>query len=306
MKDIKHKLRKRRDKAEEYALKYRKVLLRTVLLTGTDKKERFVINRMANGDTEIKIYSIKKEGESLMHSHTYNRRKTNEIWLYGLDDDDVFEVKGKPKKAILLRLLGGQNHDTYLVENGKKVKVYDFMSKENSYQTDKKAALLLTDDYEINTYDFEKPAYNVFAGYPLIWYNPDDGVKVGGIVNYTVNSFNRLPFSQRHSVNGNVYFATMGFELGYRGTFFNVAKKWNFSFTALYTSPNFSVNYFGYGNETPNNDNDLGMDYNRVKTQTFSVSPGFFKTMRNGSLIDIQIPFESIGVEDTPNRFISE
>lgn len=306
MKEIKHNLRKRRDKVAEYALKYRKVLLKTVLLTGTDKKEKFVITRMPGGDTEVKIYSVKKDGETLMHSRVYNRKQTKEIWLYGLDDDDIFEVKGKPHKAILLRLLGGQSHDTYIVENGKKVNIYDFMSKENTYETDRKTALLLTDDYEVNTYDFEKPAYNVFAGYPLLWYNPDDGVKIGGVINYTVNSFNRLPFSQRHSINGNLYFATQGFELGYRGVFFNVAKKWNFTFSALYTSPNFSVNYFGYGNETPNNDNDLGMDYNRVKIQTFSVAPGLFKIMRNGSLIDVQIPFESIGVENTDNRFITE
>ena len=32
-----------------------------------------------------------------------------------------------------------------------------------------------------------------------------------------------------------------------------------------FTSENFSENFFGFGNETVNNDDDLSMDYNRVK-----------------------------------------
>ena len=306
MESIKEKLKSRRDQVEKYALQYRKVLLKKVLLVGTDKKEKFVIKRMPHGDTEVKIYSIKKDSETLTHTHIYNKKQTKELWIYGLDDDDIFEVTGKPHNPIFIRLLGGQNNDSYSVENGKKVNIYDFKSKENTYVTDRKTKLLLTDDYETNTYDFEKPAYNVFAGYPLAGYNPDDGVKIGALLNYTVNSFNRRPFSQKHSINANVFFATAGFELIYKGLFMNVGSKWNVGLNAVYTSPNFSANYFGYGNETPNYDKNVGMDYNRVKVQMFTVAPSLFKVMRNGSYLEFQTQFESIEVEDSHGRFITE
>lgn len=307
MEEIKYKLKKRRDDIEKYALEYREVLLKTVLLTGTDKKEKFVINRLPHGKTEVKIFSIKKDGSiSQIHDKVYNRNETKELWIYGLDDDDIFEVYGKPKKAITVRLLGGQNHDTYIVENGKKIKIYDFKSKENTYQTDRKTSLLLTNDYELNTYNFKRPTYNYFAGYPMAGYNPDDGVKIGGLVNYTVNNFNRMPYSQKHSIAGNVFFATGGFELKYRGIFMNIASKWNFALNAVYTSPNFSSNYFGYGNETLNNDEELGMDYNRVKTRTLSVAPSFFKTMQNGGFFELQAQAENIAVENSGGRFINE
>ncbi len=304
---IKTSLKKRRTHLQEYAFEYREVLLKTAIITGTDKKEKFVITRMPNGDTQVKMYSIDKgDTETLLLDKTYNKKDTKEIWIYGLDDDDIFEVKGKPKKAITIRLLGGQNHDVYTVENGKRIKIYDFKSKQNTYNTDSKTQKLLTDDYETNSYDYEKPQYDVWAGYPLVGYNPDDGVKLGALANYTINNFNRRPYSQKHSLKANYYFATDGFELGYSGKFMNIASKWNFGFDVWYTSPNFSINYFGYGNETPNFDDDLSMDYNRVKLQVFRIAPSFFKNGRNGSKLELQLPFETMEVDKTANRYVDE
>lgn len=304
--EIKTNLKKRLENLNKYALEYRDVLLKTVVLTGTDGKEKFVITRLPGGITEIKIYSVSKDNESLIHSMAYNREKTREIWIYGLDDDDVFEVSGKPDNPILLRLMGGQNNDVYSVESGRKVRIYDFESKKNTYATDGKTREILTDDYETNSYDIKKPKYDFAAGYPSAGFNPDDGVKIGAAVNYTINRFNRRPYSQKHTVKGNFYFATKGFEIGYRGDFMNIASKWNFGLDLWYTSPTFSINYFGYGNETVNNDDALGMDYNRVKLQVFRVAPSFFRKGRNGSRIDIQAVFETIEVEGSTNRFVNQ
>jgi len=303
---IKSKLKSRKSHLSEFALKYRAVLLKTVLVVGTDKKDRFVITRMGGGKTRIEMYSLKDDKETLVHDQTYARGQTKEIWIYGLDDDDVFEVNGKPEKPILLRILGGQNHDTYKVENGRKVKVYDFKSKKNTYEVDRRTGMIMSDDHETNSYDAEKPKYNVIAGYPGIGYNPDDGVKIGGIMDYTVNNFNRRPFSQKHNLRGNYFFATDGFELKYAGKYMNAALRWNIGLDVVYTSPNFSINYFGMGNETENPDDQLGMNYNRVRLQTFSVAPSFFKESRNGSFTQFGAVFETIEVDESTNRFVNQ
>ncbi|MGV3460472.1 MAG: metallophosphoesterase [Flavobacterium sp.] len=304
--NIKNTLKARRGHLKEFATEYYKTLAQTVLLAGTDKKEKFVVTRTGKGMTEVAIYSLTDNKEELIHQKEYNIAETKELWLYGLDDDDIFEVKGSAKKPITVRLLGGLNNDTYTVEDGRNVKVYDFKSKKNNYDEATDARLILTDDYETNTYDYRKPYYNVLAGYPSAGYNPDDGVKLGGVMNYTVNSFNRRPYSQRHSLKAHYIFATGGFEFAYRGTFMNVASRWNFAIDALYTSPNFAINYFGMGNETKNIDDDKGMNYNRVKQQTFRVAPSFFRESRNGSFIQLQAAFETIEVENTMGRFIDE
>jgi len=304
--EIKEKLKIRRGHLKEFALEYRKVLLKTVLITGTDKKDKFRIIRGAGGVTTVEMYSIKDNVETLVQSRTYNRDQTKEIWIYGLDDDDVFEVSGKPEKPIMLRLLGGQNHDTYRIENGRKIMLYDFKSKKNTYETDSRTGRVISDDYETNSYDAEKPKYNVVAGYPSIGYNPDDGVKIGAIADYTVNNFNRRPFSQKHNLRGNYYFATDGFELKYAGKFMNAALRWNIGVEIVYTSPNFSINYFGLGNDTENIDDQRGMDYNRVRLQTFSFAPFIFKETRNGSLTSFGAVFETIEVDESTSRYVNE
>lgn len=302
---IKSDLKARKKNLAKYAQEYYKVLQKTVLIVGTDKKDRFIITRSGN-ETKVKVYRIKKDGEELIHERTYKCPETKEIWVYGLDDDDIFEVKGKGKKKLKIRLLGGQNKDTYDISEGKKVRIYDFARQENTINNNGGAKTFLSNSYEINTYNYEKPMYNVLAGYPLLGFNPDDGVKIGARVNYTVNGFNRFPYSQRHSVGANYYFATSGYELYYKGTFPHQIGKWNFVLDALYTSPNFSINYFGQGNETENFDDDIDLDYNRVKIRTVKVTPSFQWIGEQGGSAVLQASFERNQVDKTNGRSISE
>lgn len=302
---IKNNLIARLASLQDEAMRYRDVLLRTVLIRGTDKKEKFVITRLEEGKTNLKVFRLKDDKQELVAETEYSKEKTKELWIYGLDGKDEFEVKGIPVHPVTIRLLGGPDEDVYTVENGQAVKVYDFKSKKNTYNTDSRTRLVLTDDYETNSYNYKKPDYNIVAGYPLAGFNPDDGLKLGAVANYTINNFNRRPYSRRHSVSAMYYFATGGFELGYKGNFMNVANKWNFGIDMQYTSPNFSINYFGYGNESVNNDEQTGMDYNRVKLQIFRGAASFFKESRNGGKAEFGASFETIEIESSEGRFIA-
>jgi len=303
--DIKFKLKNRKKELQKYAAAYSDVLTRTVMIAGTNKKDKFVLNHNANKSLELKVYRIKKEGEELLYTKVYNDKTTKNLWIYGLDDDDVYEVNGKNKSKILIRLIGGQDHDLYAIDNGKKVKIYDFKSKENTYNLDRKAQTHLTDDYDVNLYNHEKPKYNVFSGLPTAGYNPDDGIKLGVNLNYTVNNFKQNPYTQRHVVNGYYYFATGGFELDYTAHFPGLLGNWIIDIDAKYTTPNFAINYFGYGNETINNDKDLGMDYNRVRIRTLRVAPAIRNVGRYGNELTFQPFFEQMKVEDTEGRIIN-
>lgn len=302
--DIKRKLKIRREKLLKYAERYYEVLQKTVLIVGTEKKNRFEINRSKNGETEVKVYSIKDDRESLISGRIYNCKETRELWIYGLDDQDVFEVNGKGSHPIKLRLIGGLENDTYKIKNGRKVRIYDFKSQENTIESAFGTTVRLSDKYELNQYDYKKPKYNAMGGLPNIGFNPDDGVKVGISMTYTVNGFKRNPFSQRHNVRGNYYFATEGYEVLYRGIFPNSLSKWQFQLDGQITSPNFSFNFFGYGNETKNNEDDLGMNYNRVKAQTIKATPSYNWKGDMGAFFTIEGDFESIEVDRSHDRII--
>ncbi|URM36892.1 metallophosphoesterase [Flavobacterium anhuiense] len=302
--EIKAKLKSRKKDLQKYAREYSDVLDKTVMIAGTDKKDKFILNHNVKKGIEIQVFRIKKEGDELLYTKNVTDAKTKNLWIYGLDDNDVFEVKGTEKSSIKIRLIGGQNNDTYNIENGRKVIVYDFKSKENTYNLDSKTQTQLTDDYEVNAYNYERPKYNVVSGLPNIGYNPDDGVKVGVNVNYTVNNFKQNPYTQRHIFNAFYYFATGGLEFNYAAHFPGLLGKWVIDVESLYTTPNFAMNYFGYGNESQYDD-DLGMDYNRVRIRKFNASGAIRHVGRYGSEFSIQPIFQRMTVEDTENRYIN-
>ncbi|WP_298152652.1 metallophosphoesterase [Flavobacterium sp.] len=301
---IKKELKSRRSKLNIYADKYYTVLQRTVLIVGTDKKDRFDITRMSGGKTEVRVSRLKDGKEAEVGTRVYDRDETHEIWLYGLDDDDEYHVKGNGSRCIKVRLLGGQNHDKYFVENGQKVRIYDFKSKDNDFDTDGRTVKVLSDDYDLNQYDYKRPKYNALAGFPNVGFNPDDGVKIGVSVTYTVNGFKRNPFSQKHNIRANYYFATAGYELLYKGIFPNIRTNWQFQMDAAITSPNFSFNFFGYGNETVDNEETLGMNYNRVKVQVMRAAPSMTWKGELGAYFSAQAKFQSIEVERSNSRLI--
>lgn len=302
LEEIKKLLKIRKTKLKDYAEEYYKVLRKTILLTGTDKDDKFIITRLPKGETKVQIYRLKKDREELYFEKNYFKNETKEIWIYGLSDQDKFEVTGIPQNPILVRLIGGNDEDAYAVESGKKVRIYDFYNKKDDLSEAKKARRYLSNDYELNNYDYRKPIYNKFTGLPSAGYNPDDGVKLGMNFTYTVNGFDRDPFTRRYNLLANYYFATGGYELTYTGTFAKFIGKWNLELIAGFTSPTFSTNFFGYGNETETFEDELGMDYNRVRMQSLKISPSIYKVGRNNTRLSFKTSFEDILVSRTEGR----
>ncbi|MGV3697995.1 metallophosphoesterase [Flavobacterium sp.] len=302
---IKAKLKVRKNDLQDYGREYFKVLQKTVVIVGTEDKDRFEVTRRPGNQTEIRQFRLKKEEERLVHARTISGLQTTEVWIYGLDDDDTFVVKGDEKSSIKIRLIGGQKHDNYIVQNGRNIVIYDFKSKPNTFDVATKTKTVLTDDYETNLYDYKRPRFNAWTGLPAIGYNPDDGVKIGGMLNYTKYGFRQNPYTQKHTFKGFYYFATNGFELSYSGKFPKALGEWDVDIDTRFTSPNFAINYFGYGNETVNNDKDLGMDYNRVRLQMIKVEPALKRVGRHGGEIVFKSSFENIEVEETNGRFVN-
>jgi predicted phosphohydrolase len=302
---IKQKLKLRKAELTKYASQYNKVLQKTVIVVGTNKKDLFHIKPISKNQVEITVSRIKKEREELVYSKTFDRHSTKNIWIYGLDEDDLFTLQGTQKSAIKIKLIGGQDNDSYTITNGKNITILDFKSKKNSFETDSRTKTVLTDDYETNYYNYQKPKYNAFSGLPTIGFNPDDGIKLGIIANYAVNHFKQNPYTLKHIFKANYYFATDGFELGYHLDVPKIIGQWNFGFDSEFTSPNFSINYFGYGNNTANTDEINGMDYNRVRISKLKFAPKIERIGRLGSKLNFQVAYESFDVEKSADRFIS-
>lgn len=304
-KEISEKLKERRNNIVTIAEAYQKHLAKQVIITGTDKDDFFEITR-GDKTTTITVSRIKGgEVKKPFKKRVINSLETNEIWVYGLDDDDEFLVNGKGKKPIFTRIVGGQNNDIYTIENGKKMKVYDHKTKPNTIVKKGSAGFRFNNIYENNTYDYSKYISSVNAIVPSIGYNPDDGLKLGLQDVFTTKGFKSDPYESKHTLKAGYFLATDGFDLHYTGEFAKAFGKWNVIISGRFASENFTQNFFGLGNDTKNFDDVLDMDYNRVKTGIYGAHFGLVKTGHYGARIAITTGVDKIEVQNTPGRFIT-
>lgn len=102
-------LKSRRDLLPEAAKAFYKLLAKEVHVTGSDDEEHFIVKRLDDDLTEVKVMNSKNK--TMLYSRVFDRRDTNEIKLFGLGDDDVFEVSGEVKRGIKVTITGGLGED---------------------------------------------------------------------------------------------------------------------------------------------------------------------------------------------------
>jgi len=299
--EIKLKLQGRRENLVKIAKEYYEYLNKTEILIGTQKKDVFTIKRLANGKTNIHL-DRKDVG---IFERTYTSDITKEIWIYGLDGKDEFKVLGKGDNLIKIKIIGGKKNDVYDFKNIHKVKLYDYKSKKNTI-VNSKSKKWLVDSYEISNYDFKKKKYYTNHFFPILGANPDDGFKIGFENTLTKFGLQRNPFTNQHKISANYYFGNSGYDVAYTGEFSNFFHKWNFGIEGLYTSPNFSMNYFGSGNETEYDKDLVDLDYNRVRIRKWAAAIALIWRGRDGGSFHFKPLLESFNVDNTDDRFISD
>lgn len=307
-------LKSRRDKLKKYALEYYKFLSREVDVVGSDKRERFSIKRLENGNTHVEVFKITKEGEQgkKLYDRIFVKSETEEIRLYGLGGNDDFPISGSSSKAIRLRIIGGDGNDVIADSSrtagfSKKIFFYDregqFEITRNNEVKDKSSK-----DPSVNEYDRKAFEYNRFA--PLIFgnYNPDDGLFVGGGFVHFVQGFRKEPFKQRHFFLASIAPLTQSFSFRYQGKFTEVISKWNFEIDADVKVPNYVNNFFGMGNETVFN-KFISINYYRYRFEEIRLETKFSRTLGKSGNFKIGPAFQRIEMEEpeaSKDRFIEQ
>ncbi len=301
--------KKRRDQIVEFAERHYKLLAKRVDVYGTDKHELFQIDRLDNEQTRVRVYHKKKKGNRLVYDRTFNRAITDEIDIYGLDNDDEFHVTGKVKKGILLRLIGGLGKDKFVDESkvaglSKKTKVYDNLQK-NEYDLGSEAKNLSSSNTDLNVYDRRHIhyEYDVVLPAPSFGYNSDDGLFLGADLLFTKYKFKKSPYSSIQRFVGNVSTATGGIDVLYEGEFIQFFGKQSLIVDGIYRTDRSAFNYFGLGNNTELSTDDF--NFNRVRQSLIHIHPAIKKPFSSfGSGLSFGPIFEVSQIEETANRFI--
>ncbi len=272
--EIKQILRDRREDLLNTAREYYEHVAKEVEIVGTNERELFEVNRTDDRTTVVKVYELSKrtaKKKQLIYRRAFFADETKEIRLFGLNDDDIFEIKGQVKNGILVRAIGGFGDDTFIDQSkvaglSKKSKIYDDDETQNIFELGSESRKLTHKGNLLNQYRREEnhDKYDFIRLMPKVEINPDDGLLLGGIIQYTNYAYQKGPFAQRYLFTGRYAFATDAYDFEYQGHFLQTFGEWDLQLGALFQSPNYTMNFFGFGNETSNNAKD-NFDFNRVR-----------------------------------------
>lgn len=298
--DLKNKLKGRLKNLDDIAKRYGDLMQKLVVIHGTHKKDKIEITRLPQGKTNVIVKRIKSSGkEPIYFERTFDKKDTKEIWIYGLNNDDIFEVSGKGDNEIMIRLIGGYGDDVFDISNTKKLKVYDWKHEKATF-TNKIPAKQFTPLYETNMYSYREFKENSNVLFPYLGFRTDDGVLIGIKNTFTNHGFNGVEFRHKHSISANYFFNFNAFEIEYDGQFANIMPQWNYEILGYYTSPQFANNYFGYGNDTKYDKTEVGKNYNRARIEQFKLRTGLaYKSLQIHAL------FENYKLEENPNRLFT-
>jgi hypothetical protein len=254
--DIQAKLKSRRALLPGVAEEYYEILAEEVDVVGTKKRELFLIQRLSDDSTRVDVYQVTKEGERKRHSfgRTFYTKETKEIRCYGLGGDDHFLISGHVKKGIQIRVIGGKGGDRFTDSSSvaglrRKTHLYD-KPKNSITNVSRESRVRFRDNSSVNAYNRKAFAYDVVAPLLFFGYSPDDKIFLGGGISSKTHGFRKVPYKSFQKLRANIAYGTAAFNLNYEGDFVDVIGQWDLQATLNVLAPNYTLNYFGTGNET--------------------------------------------------------
>lgn len=302
----------RKDNLVDIARMHYLNLAENVDVVGTDKRELFEIDRMENYLTRVRIFDINKKGDKQeqVYERIFDSRETKEIHIYGNDGDDIFRLEGEVDYSSLVRIIGclgdDEIYDNSKVKGpSKKTKFYDTV-KGNKLQLGTEGKDLTRNRAAEHLYNRKAYHYdnNLFFPLPQIGFDRDNGFMVGATLDWTVYTFKKAPYGQRHLLNVNYAFEMQSGLFDYSGTYINALGKWDGVLNAYISGGRNAFNYFGLGNESENPVEDF--DFNRVRQQLIRFNPQAQRRFAaNSGRFSIGPVWSYSRLSETADRFIT-
>ena len=295
---LKKRLIQRKDNLSEYGMKYYRKLNKYVTVTGSAKAEHFNIVFLKHA---MSVTGMSEKNDTFYHRIFYPG-ETKEVNIYGLESKDNFTFSGNEKNKFKVRIIGGEETDSYLNERkalGKKVKIYDVQDSiyvnANNYRINRNEDTL----YE---YKRDRTKYDWFMPFIIPGYNPDDGVYFGIGFKYRKQQWGKAHFGWEQSVKLEATTATGFVGFAYKGLFKHVFGKWDLELAATYKGPKFVFNYYGTGNETVLIIKDKS--FYRTGLKALSLSPGISRETAH-MYARFGVEYGEVKVLNTPGKFIN-
>ncbi len=304
----------RRDRLEHSAMEYYRFLAITIDIAASDQKEYFDIEHKKNGNIELTISNIKKSGEKgrKIYHRTFSHDITKEIRLYGLGGEDVFEVKGEQKSGIVVRMIGGDGKDRFVVDPAlnarSKTFIYDRSDEENEIPLRSSAKLRLANDTVVNSYEKKTFVYDQFGPLFHLNYSIDQGIQLGGGLILEKQGFRKGPYASKQELWVDYSTGRESFILSYNGDFKKVVGNTNFRVNANLLGPHNLSNFYGLGNNTEFDQHDpKGMSYYRNRYDYLTANFQLYQNLGKWTIgAGIATEYYTSSRDGNMNRFLND
>ena len=301
-------LKQRRDDLVEYARKIYKFQAKEVYVVGTDEDDFFEVTRNPDGTLLVEIFDYKgQEKGDRYYSRLFDPKETNSVQLFGLREEDRYEVKGvAEKKSIKVRIVPGPEKDEVVTTDAakgirRKTRVYAWPD-EDKLELGKETETHLTRYQRFNQYDYRGVDYDYGLWLPNAGFNVDDGVRLGLLYTENYYTFHRR-FQQ--SIGGLYATASQGLRLDYNFSIIDLAPRLDVGISLAYQTPSFATNFFGLGNDTEENRDDRS--FYRIRQEIYGAYPTM--TIRNKNHeggLSLRLVGEGIQLERDSERNLGE
>lgn len=268
-------LKKRRRYFKDDMLKYYRFLSKNVSVVGSNKREQFTISKEEGGAVHIVVHKIDKQDSlsSKIYDRVFDPKVTDELQLYGLNDDDRFVIEGGGS-PIKIRIIGGAGKDEF-INNGTdgKVLVYDASFEENKLSGNAGLRNKISPNPQVNRYNRLNYKYNYINPSLSVAYNVDDGLYLGAHIEAIRQGFRKEPYGQRHILVANHALKTSSYYFRYDGDYIKAVGQHDLLVRIDASAPINVTNFFGLGNRTGfDKENPDGEQYYRTRYDIVNAS----------------------------------
>ena len=263
-KTISDKLISRRNALPKAALTYYKFISSEVNVVGSNQKEYFKVSNHGEG-LQVRVYARESGNDTsfVMYDRIFEPSNTREIRLYGLGNDDVFEIDENAKSRIKLRIIGGKGNDTFNIRGNVENLLYDMNVEGNYIKNTSHSKNRFSKDPPVNSYSILGYKYNTFS-FPQIQIgaNSDDGFIVGAGFAQRTYGFRNEPYATDQKFGAFYSISRGSYRFRYDGEFNHITRNFDLLLKGELGLPEVN-NFFGLGNNTEIEKNNY--DYYRTR-----------------------------------------
>ena len=272
-------LKQRREDLPRAMSDYYYFLNKSVFIQTSDQNEFIRISDTLQNLLSLSIFSMSDEGtvSRIIFSRVYDPRITKEIRFFIGRGNDRINIDNR-NSDIRLRFSGREGPKHFnLVNAEKKVNVFETDQSATFSGNQSRIKKHISND-SANTAIVPGNLFNVVTPFIDFGFNPDDGVLIGGVLNYTrgvdytTTTFSTKKYTSFQQFGFSHSFSTKAFEAKYNAEWVKLVGRADLIVHANVNAPNNTENYFGTGNESSFLKTDNYKHYYRARFSLYKLS----------------------------------